>query len=240
MSTSERCASHFTDSVSFVFLRSPGRILGGTHLVRVTLLAHGDVDHPLAAFSLSSGTIGAALAGSVSGVRSIALSYGTMTENIPTTFHDPAFKLSSQIINRLLSKWGRPDLLYSVNIPMIKKLLHEDGLKVYWTSVWRNNYGRLFKEVTGLVENASGELENTLQLTDTNVPREGGGVNLVFKFEPDFTGLLNPTSAPEGSDGWALAQGAASVTPLLTSFAELPESEHGFPRLQDREWKFKL
>jgi len=107
--------------------------------------------------------------------------------------------------------------------------------------VWRNNYGRLFKEVPGLAKNASGEVEKaTLQMTDTSVPREDGGVNLVFTFEPDLTGLLNPTSAPEGSDGWALAQGAVSVTPLLTSFAELPESEHGFSRLQDREWKFKL
>ena len=164
-----------------------------------------------------------------------------MIKNIPTTFHDPAFKLSSQIINRLLSNWGREDLLYSVNIPMIERLLHDDGLKIYWTSVWRNNYRRLFKEVPGPMENASGEVEKTpLQLTDTDVPREGGGVNLVFTFDPDFTGLLNPTSAPEGSDGWALAQGAVSVTPLLTSFAELPESEHSFSRLQDREWKFKL
>lgn len=164
-----------------------------------------------------------------------------MIKNTPTTFHDPAFKLSSQIINRLLSKWGRADLLYSINIPMIERLLHDDGLKIYWTSVWRNNYGRLFKEVPGLVGNASGQVEKTiLQMTDTDVPREGGGMNLVFKFEPDLAGLLNPTSAPEGSDGWALAQGAVSVTPLLTSFAELPESEHGFSRLQDREWKFKL
>ena len=164
-----------------------------------------------------------------------------MIKNIPTTFHDPAFKLSSQIINRLLSNWGREDLLYSVNIPMIERLLHDDGLKIYWTSVWRNNYRRLFKEVPGLVENASGEVEKTpLQLTDTDVSRKGDGVNLVFTFDPDFTGLLNPTSAPEGSDGWALAQGAVSVTPLLTSFAELPESEHSFSRLQVREWKFKL
>ena len=92
-----------------------------------------------------------------------------------------------------------------------------------------------------MVESASGEVEEaTLQMTDTSIPREGSGVNLVFKFQPDLLGLLNPASAPEGSDGWTLAQGAVSVTPLLTSFAELPEPEHGFSRLQDREWKFKL
>jgi hypothetical protein len=175
-----------------------------------------------------------------------------MTKHIPTTYHDPAFKLSTQIINHLLSNWGPygTGVLYSINIPMIEKLLHDDGLKVYWTSVWRNNYKRLFKEVPGLVDNnASGKAEKTtLQTTDTSVPREGGGNSqhvaeeeeLVFKFQPDLTGLLSRTSAPEGSDGWALDEGAASVTSLLASFAELPESERGFSCLQDREWKFKL
>ena len=64
---------------------------------------------------MSSGTTRAALAGSLSGVRSVALSYSTMIKNIPTTFHDPAFKLSSHIIKSLLSKLERADLLYSVN-----------------------------------------------------------------------------------------------------------------------------
>jgi tubulin--tyrosine ligase len=175
---------------------------------------------------MSSGTIGAALSSTLSGVRSIALSFGIMSERILTTFHDPAFKLSTQIINNLLRNWKSygTGVLYSINIPMIEKLLHDDGLKIYWTSVWKSNYKRLFKEVPGLVDNdASGD--------------EG---NLVFKFQPDLTGLLSQTSAPEGSDSWALEQGAASVTPLLTSFAELPESEHSFPCLQDREWKYKL
>lgn len=156
-----------------------------------------------------------------------------MIKHTPTTFHDPAFKLSSQIINHLLNNWGRTDVLYSINIPMIDKLLHDDGLKIYWTSVWRNNYRRLFKEVPSLDANNSREDDRNSQF----VAEEE---NLVFKFQPDFTGLLNPTSAPEGSDGWALAEGAVSVTPLLTSFAELPESEHGFACLRDREWKFKL
>ena len=54
---------------------------------------------------------------------------------------------------------------------MIKRLLHDDGLKIYWTSAWRNNYGRLFKEVAGVVESASGEVEEaTLQMTNTSVP----------------------------------------------------------------------
>lgn len=189
------------------------------------------------------------MSGLLSGIRSIALSYGTMIQDIPTTFHDPAFKLSSRIITHLLNNW-RVGVLYSINIPMIDKLLHDDGLKIYWTSVWKSNYGRLFAEVPGLAGgDASGKVEGIdLQTTDTSVPLEGDGhsryvaeeESLVFRFHPDFTGLLEKTAAPEGSDGWALDQGAVSVTPFLPSFAELPESEHGFTSLQEREWKLKL
>ena len=139
MSAPECRVCAFTDIFPFVLFRSLARTLGGIHLVRVTLLVaelpQGGIDHSPAAFSLSSGTIGAALAGSLSGVRSIALSYGIMIKRTPTTFHDPTFKLRSQIINRLLNNWGRADLLYSINIPMIERLLHDDGLKIYWTSV---------------------------------------------------------------------------------------------------------
>lgn len=130
---------------------------------------------------------------------------------------------------------------------MIEKLLHEDGLKIYWTTVWRCNYGRLFIKVPGLADgNASGKVEeNTIQTTGASVLHEGGRKsqdvaeeeNLVFEFKPDLSGLLSLTAAPEGSDGWALNVGAASVTPYFTTFAELPESERSFSCLQDREWK---
>jgi hypothetical protein len=111
--------------------------------------------------------------------------------------------------------------------------------------VWRSNYGRLF--APGAAD------EETTQTTDATVDREGGGGggggdgssvdttdagNLVFAFKPDLSGLLTDTASPEGSDGWALDVGVASVTPYLTSYAELPESEHGFGCVQDREWKF--
>ena len=58
----------------------------------------------------------------------------------------------------------------------------------------------------------------------------------MFVFQPDLSSLPNPTSAPEGSDCWALAEGAVSVTPLLTM--EHPENERDFSRLWDGEWKF--
>jgi len=175
-----------------------------------------------------------------------------MIQRIPPTFHDPAFNLSSKIINHLINNWGPHGnkVLYSINIPMVERLLHEDGMKIYWTSVWRSNYGRLFAKVPNPGGNGgSGKVDQTtLQTTDATVPREGSGnpqdvteeENLVFTFEPDLSALLDRTAAPEGTDGWALNVDAVSVTPYLASFAELPESELSFSCRQDREWKFKL
>ena len=62
----------------------------------------------------------------------------------------------------------------------------------------------------------------------------------MFEFNPDFSEILSKTAPPEGSDSWAINVGAVSVTPYLTSFAELPESEHSFSCLQDREWKLEI
>lgn len=173
-----------------------------------------------------------------------------MIEHVLPTFHAPAFKLSLKIINHLLDNW-RPhgnDLLYSINVPMVEKLLDDDEMKVYWTSVWKSNSGRLFKEVPGLADkDASGRAEQTtVQTTDVTVPVEGGGNSqyvieeekLVFAFKPDLSAVLSPTAAPEGTDGWALNVDAISVTPYLARFAELPESEYNFSSLQAREWKF--
>lgn len=175
-----------------------------------------------------------------------------MVKNAQTTFYDPAFKLSTKIINHLIKNWNPRgnEVLYSINIPMVERLLHEDRMKIYWTSVWRSSYERLFAKVPRLAEtNSSYKVEEaTSQLTDAAVPSEGGGhsrniaqvENLVFTFDPDLSGLLDKTAAPEGTDGWALNVNAVSVTPYLTSFAELPETEHGFSCVDDREWKFEL
>jgi len=74
------------------------------------------------------------------------------------------------IINPLVRNWGWGNGLYSVNIPMIERVLHDDRLKIYWMSVWRSNYGRLFKEVPGLVDD--GTLGRAEKIHLTNGGRE--------------------------------------------------------------------
>ncbi|THH34088.1 hypothetical protein EUX98_g73 [Antrodiella citrinella] len=213
-----------------------------------------------AAFSLSSGTIGAALSSSLSRTRSIALSYGTVTHPVPTEFFDPANLLGSRIIRYLWDNWGSDDGglrhgevdLYNVNIPMVEGLLSEAGLDVYWTKVWRNSYGRLFKAhvdegAKPATSPAGGPdaWDGSPTVVELREKEEGEGEKLVFKFAPDMNPLINParSTLPPGSDAWAIMNGCASVTPLRASFAEptgVAEPRETTEQVDKRLWKMKL
>jgi len=66
--------------------------------------------------------------------------------------------------------------------------------------------------------------------------------DLVFKWSPTMEGLIRPDHSllVEGSDGWALHNGAVSVTPLRASFAEPIDGIHEFANVEDRIWKVRL
>ncbi|KAI0335293.1 sure-like protein [Cubamyces sp. BRFM 1775] len=237
-------------------------------------LYHGQIDllisgpnlgrNSSAAFALSSGTIGAALSSALSGVRSIALSYGTVLHPTPTEFYEPAHRLGARIVGHLWQNWGadeggpRPGEvdLYNVNIPMIPELLSDTGLTVCWTRIWRNSYGRLFKAhaprdpaVKQHTMSAAGpdspdeppEGTQAGLLDKKATPSDVGG--LVFKFGPDMTDLINPaaSSVPVGTDGWAIRKGWVSVTPLRATFAEPVEwGAESEAEMESKIWKMKL
>lgn len=205
-----------------------------------------------AAFALSSGTIGAALASSLSRCRSIAVSYGTVQNPVPPELFEPAHFLACKIVHRLWQTWGAVANdgpyssevdLYNVNIPMANNLLENEGMRVLWTRIWRNAYGRLFQEHEG--EQATSVRSPPPGGPDAALdgnrrpgqpPVSGGESNpgsegttetvdhaseLVFKFAPDMRGLIGPSASPPvGTDAWAVENGMASVTPLCASFAE--------------------
>ncbi|KAF8640988.1 hypothetical protein AX17_000633 [Amanita inopinata Kibby_2008] len=207
-----------------------------------------------AAFALSSGTIGAALSSSLSKMRSIALSYGTVTHPTPTDLFEPAHALGCRIIQHLWHNWGEDKGglrtgeidLYNINIPMIEGLLSEEGLKIYWTSMWRNSYGRLFKNISqpetsdprsSMRAAGPDALDEGSNSAATQNPTRDESGDLLFKFAPDITGLITPALSilPVGSDGWAIHHGWVSVTPLRACYAEplVPIGEN----LEDRLWK---
>ncbi|KAF8237832.1 sure-like protein [Tricholoma matsutake] len=211
------------------------------------------------AFALSSGTIGAALSSSLSTIRSIAVSYGTVHHPTPATFFEPAHVLGCRIVQHLWSNWGEDEAglrngevdLYSINIPLVEGLLSEQRLKICWTTMWRNSYGRLFKKVCGpdlpKPKGTIGSAESdplidrdmTTQHNSTVVVQQRS-TELMFKFAPDMAGLITPTvsTLPMGSDAWAIHQGWVSVTPLRAGFGEPPGQDT--KRIEDRLWNFKL
>ena len=192
----------------------------------------------------------------MSNVRSIAISYGTVLRPTPITLFEPAHTLACRIVQHLWNNWGKDEGglrngeidLYSINIPLVEGLLLDTGLKVVWTTMWRNSYGQLFRNVSspdtpqtrGTVRSVGPD-----PLMDGNVVRKPVPVQtepseLAFKFAPDMKDLITPaaSSLPPDSDAWAIHQGWACVTPLRACFGEPPGRDSG--RTQSSLWQIKL
>ncbi|TYJ57020.1 5'/3'-nucleotidase SurE [Cryptococcus floricola] len=120
------------------------------------------------AFALSSGTLGAALAASLSipipgpssrpslhetHIPSIAVSYGVVTRPVSARLLELATETAVDVCQRLFNSWGEDDgpggkglvPIYSVNVPLVEANLEEGARKVCFTDMWRNAYGGLFK-----------------------------------------------------------------------------------------------
>lgn len=174
------------------------------------------------------------MSAALSRTRAIAISYGNVLHPTPVNLHEPAHALSVRIVEYLWTNWGKdpdgiPDDevdLYNVNLPMIHRLADPEGLQVYWTRIWRNSYGRLFKHVPvvhGTQEegppDGSGSRSGPVPAASAVQP----DVYLAFKFAPDIQPLVKPdlSVVPVGTDTWAFGMGHASITPMRTGFAEV-------------------
>ncbi|KAG9001927.1 hypothetical protein FRB94_000689 [Tulasnella sp. JGI-2019a] len=229
-------------------------LLDGTPATCVNIAIHniypGEIDlvisgpnfgrNTSSAFSLSSGTIGAALSGCLSETKAIALSYGTLKGFNPNDFKDEANSLSCKIIQCLWEDWGKDDEglrsgevdLYNVNLPMIPELRQPNGVEVVWTTIWRNAYGMLFKrkedDQTSIRMREAGPdaPDKTSSKPSTPIQSDGQAATskrLTFHFAPaNMAGLVNPPldTLPYGSDTWAILNAKASITPLRAAFME--------------------
>ncbi|GAA5876338.1 hypothetical protein JCM3774_003727 [Rhodotorula dairenensis] len=211
------------------------------------------------AFALSSGTLGAALAASISGTRAVALSWGLMEgyKPPPADFIDAAAKLSCRVIEKLAeSGWDAGEEhvdVYSVNVPLMPELISRP--EVRWTTMARTSYGRLFKstphpDTTGDAVDAGGPAaiaepkEGTATASGSGegdesllVSEEHWKDKLHFVFAPDLSSLVNPRKEDleEGTDKHTLHDGAISVTPIRAAFAEA-RPPRGIP-LEGLKWK---
>lgn len=114
--------------------------------------------------------------------------------------------------------------LYAINIPILPALLQEGGMKIAWTRLWRNEYGRLFQQ--GLKDDPAREIMDVDSAHSGTKPAPG----LVFTFSPEWTKLLHPSkeSLPYGTDAWGIHNDMATLTPLKALFAEPAAGSMGF------------
>ncbi|PSN65812.1 sure-like protein [Corynespora cassiicola Philippines] len=193
-----------------------------------------------AVFSLSSGTIGGAMEAAVCGAKAIALSYAFFDRN-----HDPdiiqgASELSARLIAHLYEGWDPETHLYSVNVPLIegvasKRILYTNMLQNRWKS------GSCFQvlEVPSEDDESAEDIEAQIRRQEEKLGRkelggfEGSGsgqdtpttqghvrfTHKHFKWAPEFKDVYESVEQSEpGNDGWAVAQGYTSVTPLRANF----------------------
>ncbi|EIM87883.1 sure-like protein [Stereum hirsutum FP-91666 SS1] len=224
-------------------------------------LYHGDIDLVLSgpnlganvssAFSLCSGTIGAALSSSLSKTRAVALSYGSVQRPAPSSLLPSANALSGRIVQHLWSHWGSDDGgirsneidLYCVNVPVIEEILSEEGLPIAWTRTWKSSYTSLFKAYSSDEDSAAvdhftsvagpdgmslaSDSDSTHTTATNRILRSEEKKELIFKFSPEKDEFIDPKApeVEEGTDVWAIGKGYVSVTPLRANFAEPPAEE---------------
>ena len=194
-----------------------------------------------AVFSLSSGTIGGAMEAAVCGYKSIALSYAFFDRN-----HDPdiisgASTLSVKLIEHLFARWDATTHLYSVNVPLVENV---GARKILYTQMLQNSWrsGSCFQVIDVPEEEDQTPQEVEAQLrkaeekqgrkelkvrgegTDSgrDTPTGPGHIRYThqhFKWAPHFKDVYQSVEESEpGNDGWAVAQGYTSVTPLRANF----------------------
>jgi tubulin--tyrosine ligase len=84
----------------------------------------------------------------------IAVSYGVVTRPVSSLVMERAHDIAADVCERLWDDWGfeqgsegkRPVQVYSVNVPLVEDALAPENIKVVWTRLWRNAYGRLFQK----------------------------------------------------------------------------------------------
>jgi tubulin--tyrosine ligase len=177
----------------------------------------------------------------VCGMKSIALSYAFFDRNHDAGIIAEASELSTKLIQHLYDNWSPETHLYSVNVPLVEGVM---GKKILWTHMLQNTWksGSCFQVVDADPEEDATPSENEAQIrqqeeqqgkvelkTSNDGAAEndsaGKGQNHMrythkhFKWAPLFKDVYDSvTQSKEGNDGWAVAQGYTSVTPLRANF----------------------
>ncbi|KAK4936485.1 putative tubulin--tyrosine ligase pby1 [Elasticomyces elasticus] len=179
-----------------------------------------------AVFALSSGTIGGAMEGAMSGKKSIALSYAFDSREHDPEIISTASKLSTKLIEKLVKEWPNDVQLYSINVPLRKDV---EKNKIVFTEMLQNRWvsGSSFEELPAEAEDHDPNVE------EQNIRERGEGegnakttvtrtIHRRFKWSPNFADVRKSVSDAGRGDGWEVLQGNITVTPLVANFWHLP------------------
>ena len=201
-----------------------------------------------AVFSLSSGTIGGAMEAAVCGVKSIALSYAFFDRNHDAAIISGASALSARLVQYLWDNWDASTHVYSVNVPLVenagsRKILWTHMLQ----NTWKSGSCFQVVEVPSEADDSPSDIEQQIRKQEEKLGKEElrsnsevlkGGASGTdsgrdtptgqshmryshkhFKWAPHFKDVYESVEqAAPGNDGWAVAQGFTSVTPLRANF----------------------
>ncbi|KIX99830.1 uncharacterized protein Z520_04466 [Fonsecaea multimorphosa CBS 102226] len=179
-----------------------------------------------AVFALSSGTIGGAMEGAMSGVKSIALSYAFDSREHDLEVISAASRLSTRLMEKLTKEWPDDVHLYSINVPLRKgvennKIVYAEMIQNRWIS--GSSFTELAEEED--IEDPNVEeqrIRETGEATGNNNERLTRRAHRKFKWSPQFADVRQAVVDAGKGDGWEVLQGNITVTPLIANFWHLP------------------
>jgi tubulin--tyrosine ligase len=207
------------------------------------------------AFALGSGTVGAALAASLSGTKAISLSYGhfqVATEEMKaaeakykeTNGDATAKKVPAPTSTTMPPSAPREvvDMAHKLSCRVIEKLYSEweEDVSIYTINVplsyllkdevvfWTQTWSSKYGQLFKVYD--FDEEKNT---SKTRLPATAPVPIKELRFSPNMGGMLQPKVMAEGTDIWALMKGYVSVSRLEARYAEAPSSKA-------RQGQFKL
>ena len=197
------------------------------------------------AFSVSSGTLGGALAGALSDVRGVAISYGHFRECPPcldgrtdaprltpdeeTEMRMLASRHSASILAQLWEHWDADAAVevYAMNVPLCECLREP---KVVWTRIWPSRHVQQYVPPAKSHDDDSARVR---PLGVSPLPVQHAEHGSYLDFRPNLARAMRPgdgEALEEGTDVWALCQGYIGISRLVASFAQVDSGGRAPPQ----------
>ncbi|CCH45978.1 hypothetical protein BN7_5565 [Wickerhamomyces ciferrii] len=189
-----------------------------------------------ALYITSSGTVGAAMEGALTGIKSIGLSYAFETRDLNVEITTEAAKISVELIKYLYDNWNNQVDLYTINIPLIQSLKFGET-KIEFASILPNKWGSIFKPLEQEQESEG----------DKDIIDESSNQKIQFKWSPNFNTVhetvLESQKKNEHNDGIVLLNGGIryvlnSLNPDIKTFHYGEYEELDIDRLQSNPEKY--